>query len=699
MTSEKEAESGNRLAGESSPYLLQHADNPVDWYPWSEEAFEQARRENKPIFLSIGYSTCHWCHVMAHESFEDDGVASLMNESFINIKVDREERPDIDKAYMKVAQMMTGRGGWPLTIIMTPDREPFFAGTYIPKNNRYGQIGLESLIPKIKELWDNDQNNIQEVIARIKSALQRDLQTSGGSMPSERLVTQAVSALATRFDDERGGFGRAPKFPSPHNILLLLRHWKNTDETSALKMVEKTLREMRRGGIFDQIGKGFHRYSTDNEWLVPHFEKMLYDQAMMMIAYVEAYVATGNRVYADVVDEIAAYVSRELRDEKGGFFSAQDADSEGEEGRFYVWEYEEIESLLEPEEMKVFVEAYNIRPGGNFRDESTGKNTGKNIPHRSRGIDGVAERLSKSPEEVTHLLESAISTLFKSREERIKPHLDDKILTDWNALMIAALAMAGRFINDRYTSLATEAIEFVLTHHQRQGKLLHRYRDGEAGIPGFLDDYVFLTWALIELYQTTFETEYLKEAIRLQDITNEEFWDQDAGGFFFTGKNSEELITREKNAYDGAIPSGNSIAALNLIRLSRLTGKTEFESYSEGVFKAFASDLEAAPGGYSMMMVALQYMTQQSLEIVIAGDPEDERTMEMIEVIRSAYLPQSVVILKGDQRQIKEIDRLASYARFYNEVDGKPTAHVCIDHNCKLPTHDIERVRELLRIT
>ncbi len=699
MSSERESESGNRLAEENSPYLLQHADNPVDWYPWSEEAFEQARRDSKPIFLSIGYSTCHWCHVMAHESFEDDDIASLMNEAFVNIKVDREERPDIDKAYMKVAQMMTGRGGWPLTIIMTPDKEPFFAGTYIPKNSRYGQIGLSSLIPKIKELWDKDQSNIQEVVARIKSALQRDLQTSGGSLPSERLVTQAVSALGRRYDDERGGFGRAPKFPSPHNMLLLLRHWKNTEEPNALEMAEKTLQEMRRGGIFDQVGKGFHRYSTDNEWLVPHFEKMLYDQAMMMIAYVETYVATGKREYADVVNEITDYVSRELRDERGGFFSAQDADSEGEEGRFYVWEYEEIESLLEPEQMRVFVEAYSIRPDGNFKDESTGKNTGRNIPHLSRGIDGIAEILSKPPEEVTQILHGALSTLFKAREERIKPHLDDKILTDWNALMIAALAMAGRFIDEQYTSLATEATEFVLSHLQREGILLHRYRHGEAGIAGFLDDYVFFTWALIELYQTTFDPDYLKEAIRLQEITIEEFWDQKAGGFYFTGKNSEELITREKNAYDGAIPSGNSIAAFNLIRLSRLTGSTEFESYAEGVFEAFASNLEAAPAGHSMMMAALQYMTGQSLEVVIAGEPDDDRTLDMIQVIRNAYLPQSVVILKGNQKQIKEIDRMAPYARFYNEVDGKPTVHVCIDHNCKLPTHGIEKMRELLRIT
>jgi hypothetical protein len=622
-----------------------------------------------------------------------------MNEAFVNIKVDREERPDIDKTYMKVAQMMTGRGGWPLTIIMTPDKEPFFAGTYIPKHNRYGQSGLLALIPKIEALWETDQENIEEVVSRVKSALKPKGRAKTESAPSEQLVTEAATYLAARYDDENGGFGSAPKFPSPHNLLLLLRHWKNSNDSHALEMVENTLREMRKGGIFDHIGKGFHRYSTDREWLLPHFEKMLYDQAMIMMSYVEAYVATGEPFYAQVVEEIADYVKRELRSKEGGFFSAQDADSEGVEGKFYVWEYEEIAEILEPENLNLFVDVYNIRPEGNFLDESTREKTGQNIPHMTESIETFANRLSEPPMKVSELLARARTNLFAAREERVKPHLDDKILTDWNALMIAALAMAGRYVKTEYTELAVEAMKFIFKRLRKDDMLLHRYRDGEAGIRGFLDDYAFLTWALIELYQTTFDTEYLEEAIRLQHITIDNFWDGQAGGFYFSSADSEDLITREKDAYDGAIPSGNSVAAFNLIRLSRLTGHTDFEDFADESFAAFALDLEGSPGGYSMMMVALMYGTGRSLEVVIAGDKDAQKTTEMIRVVRSGYLPQSVVILKGNEQQSDQIDSLAPYARFYDRVDGQPTVHVCIDHNCKLPVHDIGKMRDLLGLS
>ncbi|MBD3398333.1 DUF255 domain-containing protein, partial [Candidatus Micrarchaeota archaeon] len=484
----------NRLIDEKSPYLLQHAYNPVDWYPWGEEAFEKARREDKPIFLSIGYSTCHWCHVMERESFEDPEVAEAMNDAWVSIKVDREERPDIDHIYMTVCQMMTGSGGWPLNIIMTPDKKPFFAGTYFPKNSVYGRIGMMDLIARVKELWTEQRGTVLESAGKVMSALKQIPDQSPGPPLSPEVLDKAFQELSQRFDDTYGGFSEAPKFPTPHNMMFLLRYWKKKSEYRALEMVEKTLKGMRKGGVYDHIGFGFHRYSTDREWLLPHFEKMLYDQALMVMAYTEAYQATKDEHYREVAREVIRYVLRDMTDEKGGFYSAEDADSEGEEGKFYVWTKAEAAQVLDPEELDIFVNAFNILPEGNFREEATGKITGANIPHLRKPMSDLASQLNMAEEDLREVLESARKKLFEAREKRVHPYKDDKILTDWNGLMIAALSKAGKaFDEPQYVRAAEKAADFVFEHLlNEQGRLLHRYRGGESGIEAHVDDYAFM---------------------------------------------------------------------------------------------------------------------------------------------------------------------------------------------------------------
>jgi len=689
--------SKNRLAAEKSPYLLQHAENPVDWFPWGDEAFEIAKNENKPIFLSIGYSTCHWCHVMAHESFEDDEVARLMNDAFVNIKVDREERPDIDGVYMEVAQMVTGRGGWPLTIIMTPEKKPFYAATYIPKESRYSMIGMLELVPRIKELWQNDQSNIDDVIGRIDQALSKS--SSSGMKDNLTLadVDLAYSQLSQRFDQDRGGFGSAPKFPSPHNLLLILRHWKRTGEERALYMVEKTLQSMRLGGIWDHIGYGFHRYSTDAEWLLPHFEKMLYDQASLMMAYTEAYQITKKQEYADVVRDIFEYVTRDLSGPEGAFYSAEDADSEGEEGKFYTWTKNEIEDILNKEDARVFLHVYNIQEEGNFEDESTREKTGLNIPHMSKKTNIDTEM---SREEVEIILSNARTNLFIRRERRVRPSLDDKILTDWNGFMIAALAKASVAIgDDGFLEAAEKALTFILEKmlDDEQG-LFHRYKDGDVAIGAFLDDYAYLIWALLEMYEATFKPEYLNHADSLMGDLIEKFWDENDGGFFFTSFDAEELLVRKKDAYDGAMPSGNSVAALNLVRLARFLGNPKYEELAAETTKAFSEVIPRAPSGFSLMLTALEFAQGESFEIVIAGNPDQPDTQELLSTIREQYIPNKVVLLKGTDHQSAEVSRLAPFTKFHDRVGGKATAHVCIDYNCKLPTNDRSQLLKLLGV-
>ncbi|MFW9848007.1 MAG: thioredoxin domain-containing protein [Candidatus Thorarchaeota archaeon] len=698
MTNKKSDHKTNRLIKEKSPYLLQHAYNPVDWYAWNDEAFEKAKSENKPIFLSIGYSTCHWCHVMAHESFEDDEVAELMNDAFINIKVDREERPDIDKIYMQVAQMMTGRGGWPLTIIMTPDKKPFYADTYIPKKMRYNKPGMVDLIPRIDELWKNDQENITDVVERIMDALD----TSKIDIRTRQLdidvIERGFESYTQRFDQKNGGFGRAPKFPSPHNLMFLLRYWKRTNDAWALHMVEKTLTEMRLGGVYDQIGYGFHRYSTDAHWLIPHFEKMLYDQAMLLIAYTETYLATKNQQYAQVVHEVVEYLVQDMRSPEGAFYSAEDADSEGEEGKFYVWDYEEIASILDGEERDLFIKAFNIKEDGNFLNEATGKKHGANIPHLKLHPVKLAETLGIDRGKLKDTISNVRQKLLDVRSGRVRPHLDDKVLTDWNGLLVAAIAKAARAMeDDEYTDIAREAMEFILQKMRKpNGALLHRYREGEAVIDGFLDDYAFVIWGLIELYETTYEIVYLTEALELLKIQLSRFWDSEHGGFFFTDNSSEALLQRQIDAYDGAIPSGNSVSMYNLVRLGRMLGNPEYEEKAAQVGARFSSIIEQSMGGFSMMLSALDYALGPTNEVVIAGDSEDKNTSKMLQELETIFLPNLTVLLRSTPDQIVILNEIASYTKFHEPIKNKTTAFVCIEQNCKLPTSDKDQMMEML---
>jgi len=697
MTEPKANSKPNKLIDEKSPYLLQHACNPVDWYPWGEEAFQKAEKENKPIFLSIGYSTCHWCHVMEHESFEDPEVARMMNDAFISIKVDREERPDIDKIYMQVAQMMTGRGGWPLTIIMTPKKEPFFAGTYIPKGDRFGQAGMLSMIPQITNAWKSDRSRVDKITDQIKQSLSVPETLEHAELGPES-IEQMVSVQASRFDEINGGFGRAPKFPTPHNLMLLLRHWKKTGDEFSLLMVEKTLQKMRDGGIFDHVGYGFHRYATDAHWLLPHFEKMLYDQAMLVMVYAETYQATRNDRYAKVAKEALTYVMRDMRSPEGAFYSAEDADSEGEEGKFYVWSEEEIRSLLTDKEAEAFVKVLNIQKDGNFYDEATREKVGTNIPHVTSSLKDTARALNTNEESLSELLERAREKLFSAREKRVRPLRDDKVLSDWNGLMIAALAKAARVLDDpEYARSAELAVQFILkTMRRDDGVLMHRFREGEVSVPAFLDDYAFLVWGLLELYETTFDVQHLKTARDLNQDMLDHFGDDKDGALFFAGDYSEKLLIRQKEAYDGAIPSGNSIAMLNLIRLARLLGEGEYEQKASDIAKAFSRQVERSPTGFGMMLSALNFALGPSYEIIIAGNPEADDTQNMLKTLRERFIPNKIVLLRGGKEQSQQVTQLAPYTKYYDSLKGKATVHVCINQNCKLPTTETSQMLKLL---
>jgi len=692
LSSKSKKPTKNRLAKEKSPYLLQHAHNPVNWYPWGKEAFSKAKKEDKPIFLSIGYSTCHWCHVMAHESFENERIAKLMNDAFVNIKVDREERPDIDSLYMTVTQMLTGSGGWPLTIIMAPDKQPFFAATYIPAETRFGRMGMDELIPEIQHLWKEDRNRLNTITKNIWTNLESSSQGSKGAELGEGVLEMAFDSLKQRFDEEYGGFGFRPKFPSPHNLMFLLRYWKRTKNKESLRMVESTLQAMRMGGIFDQVGLGFHRYSTDPKWLLPHFEKMLYDQAMLIMAYAEAYQATKKDEYAQTVREIITYVLRDMTSPEGGFYSAEDADSEGEEGKFYVWTEEEIQKILSKKEAEVFLKVYNFEPDGNFLEEATGKRMGTNIPHLKKTLATEAKARKTTEKVLLKLLEEAREKLFDVRRQRIHPHKDDKILADWNGLMIAALAKAARALNQpSYTDAAKRAATFVLTQMQDgKGRLLHRYRDGEAGILAFLDDYAFLIWGLLELYETTLEPEHLQKTVELNAELLTHFWDEAGGGFFFTADDAEDLLVRKKDAYDGAIPSGNSVAMLNLLRLARITAESDLESKAAQIGQAFSGDVLSAPPGFTLMISSVDFAVGPSFEIVIVGDSAAPDTQNMIRTINDQFIPNKVTLLIPTDKKAETVIQLAPFTKDYKTFDGKATVFVCANHVCQSPTTDVK---------
>ncbi len=670
----------NRLADEQSPYLLQHANNPVDWYPWGEEAFKKAKELDRPIFLSIGYSTCHWCHVMEHESFEDDSVAKLLNDGFISIKVDREELPEIDHVYMTVCQAMTGGGGWPLTIVMTPAKEPFFAGTYFPKDKRGGRSGLFQILPMITDAWTSKRQDIMTSVGQVKNYLDQLNSKPAGNNFSTELINKTYDQFRNGFDEEYGGFFKAPKFPSPHNLIFLMRYHHSFDNKIALVMATKTLKQMRLGGIYDHIGFGFHRYSTDRHWLVPHFEKMLYDQAMIAMAYTEAYHITGEDIFAQTANEIFTYVLRDMTASEGGFFSAEDADSEGEEGKFYVWTEQEIKEVLGENYGKEFNDIFSITTPGNYKDESSGKQTRLNIPH-----------LNNYNSNGNNDLDSAREKLFNIREKRIHPLKDDKILTDWNGLMIAALAKAAIVLNEPgYLDAAEKAAKFVLHSISKGERLLKRYRNGVAALDAHLDDYAFMAWGLLELYEATFSTKYLSQALDLMNIMVEDFWDDKNGGFFLGSDQSEKLIVRSKTAYDGAIPSGNSVAVMNMVKLTRITGNTKWAELAEKTMRAFSEDVNRTPTGYTLMLTGFMFDTQNSKEIVIVGDSRNRNTIKFLHTIRTSYAPHKVLLFKDTSVSENRLEQLANWTSTQNSINGKPTAYVCKNFACNQPTSDIQ---------
>lgn len=679
----------NRLIHEKSPYLQQHAYNPVDWYPWGEEAFQKAVIEDKPIFLSIGYSTCHWCHVMEYESFEDEEVAKILNENFVSIKVDREERPDLDNIYMTVCQAMTGSGGWPLSIFLTPQKKPFFAGTYFPKTERFGNPGFINILKKISGLWKTDREKVVTSSEQVTNILQSMAVSKPGEMLTRETLQRAYEQLENNFDPVYGGFGTAPKFPTPHNYTFLLRWWKRSSNPAAIGIVEKTLERMGRGGIYDQLGGGFHRYSTDEYWLVPHFEKMLYDQALLAMAYTEAYQATGKTFYADVVKGIFTYVLRDMTAPEGGFYSAEDADSEGVEGKFYVWTPDEIIQILGEKEGKIFCDYYDVSREGNFED--------KNILHVDKPLDSFAKLSGLKIEELQILLNNTRTKLFAEREKRVHPHKDDKILTSWNGLMIAALAKGAQALHEqKYVQAAVRAADFILnTLRQSDGTLLRRYRLGEASIPGYLDDYTYFVWGLLELYETTFQVKYLKAAVDLNKQAIDYFWDEKGGGMFFSGKKNEKLISQTKEVYDGAIPSGNSVALLNALRLGRITGDIELEKISEQIIKSFGETINQYPSGYTQFLSAVDFALGPTKEIVVAGEPDTNDTKQILVEIWKRFLPRKVLLLHSMKDE--SIEEIAKFVKEQNTINGKATVYICENYACKTPATDINTIIQLLR--
>jgi uncharacterized protein YyaL (SSP411 family) len=686
----------NRLVFEKSPYLLQHAGNPVDWYPWGAAAFQQAREQDKPVLLSIGYSTCHWCHVMERECFEDAEVARLMNATFVNIKVDREERPDIDSVYMSVCQALTGGGGWPLTIVMTPDKQPFFAATYLPKEGRFGHPGMLELVPRIGEAWKSHRGELLGSAAQITAHVRSLTTHTAGRELGPETLHAGYEQLASRFDTRRGGFGEAPKFPTPHNLSFLLRYWKRSGEEQALKMVERTLRAMRDGGICDHIGFGFHRYSTDADWLVPHFEKMLYDQALLVMAYVEAYQATGKPDYARTAHEILTYVLRDMTSPEGGFYSAEDADSEGVEGKSYLWTRDEIVNALGTADGEVFCRVFGIKPGGNFSNPHCPPNT--NIPHITKRLLDWGRELGIEENELRPRLETTRQRLFEARAQRVHPFKDEKILTDWNGLMIAALAKAARALDEpHYAAAAQRATDFLLARmRDDQGRLLKRYRQGEAGLPAHLEDYAFVVWGLLDLYEANFEVHNLEAALALNREMLTRFWDETNGGLFFTASDAEELPVRTKEVYDGAIPSGNSVAMLNLLRLGRITANAELEARAAAIGRAFSDRVSQAAAAHTQLLSALDFTLGPSHQVVIAGQPGATDTTRMLRALRSRFIPNKVVLLRPSESEAPAITRIAPYTEHHRALDGKATAYVCMNCTCQTPTTDVEEMLSLL---
>jgi uncharacterized protein YyaL (SSP411 family) len=677
----------NKLIAEKSPYLLQHAHNPVDWYPWGEEAFEKAKRENKPVFVSIGYSTCHWCHVMERESFEDQETAAILNERFVSIKVDREERPDIDSIYMNVCQMMNGHGGWPLSIFMSPAKVPFYAGTYFPKTARYGYPGFKDVIIGLSNKYKEDPEHIVEVTDSVLEALKPQTKVDADEKVSMKAVEQAFSRYRDTFDPRYGGFGQAPKFPMPHSLTFLLRYYKYSQDQVALNMVVQTLAGLASGGIYDHIGFGFSRYSVDEKFLIPHFEKMLYDNALLAIAYIEAYQVTKEKAFKKVAEDIFHYILRDMQHHDGGFYCAEDADSEGEEGKFYVWAPREIKDVLGEELGALYCDVYDITESGNFE--------GKNIPNLINiDFNRIAAQYGQNNVQLFKKLEEARVKLFKHREQRVHPYKDDKILTSWNGLMIAALAKGGAVFGDKdYVLAAEKAIGFIEQNLIQNGRLMVRFRDGDIRNKGFIDDYAFLLWAYIELYEATFELGNIEKAKKLMEQMLDLFWDHEEGGFFFTGRDNEELLVRQKEAYDGAIPSGNSVAAMGMLRLARLAGEFQLEEKVQQLFDANAWQLTHYPEGHAFLLQTY-LMTQIGMkEVIVLKEKSANNIQPLLQELQAEFHPEVTFLVSDD---IEKLAQQAAFTKDYHKIDEETTIYVCENFVCNQPTTNIEEAIKLI---
>jgi len=676
----------NRLANETSPYLLQHQHNPVDWYPWGSEALERARRENKPILLSVGYSACHWCHVMEHESFEDENTARLMNEWFVNIKVDREERPDVDAIYMNAVQALTGHGGWPMTVFLTPDGQPFYGGTYFPNQPRYGMPSFQQVLEAMHNVWQNRRDEAVGSAEQLTQHLQASAQVASGGTITPELLDQAVRSITQQFDTRKGGWSKAPKFPAPQTIDFLLRTHQRTGDDEARRQAEFTLQKMARGGMYDQLGGGFHRYSVDERWLVPHFEKMLYDNAQLARAYLHAYQVTGNAEYRCVVEETLDYVKREMTSPEGGYYSAQDADSEGEEGKFFVWTLDEVRQALGPD-ASLFAQIYDVTARGNWE--------GHNILHLPRPLADVARVTGQPLQRLEQVVARSKEKLLAIRETRVKPGRDDKVLTNWNGLMLAAMAEAGRVLGrEDYAESAQRNAEFVLNTLYTDGRLFHTFKDGRVRPESFAADYALYAFGLIELFRATWDVRYLETARALIDHLLDHFGDDEQGGFFQTGDEHERLITRTKELFDEAVPSANAVAAHVLLQLAVLVGDNRYEQHAQRTMELVARALGQYPSAFATMLNALDFALATPREVAIVGQVNAPDTQAMIDALNARWLPNVAVVAAPPDDAAAQ--QLIPLLQDRPQQNGKATAYVCERFVCNLPTTDVHAMVEQL---
>lgn len=663
----------NRLINETSPYLLQHAHNPVDWYPWSEEAFIKAKQENKPVFLSVGYSACHWCHVMEHESFEDKETADLMNKLFINIKVDREERPDVDTIYMNVVQMLTGHGGWPMSVFMTPDKQAFYGGTYFPVKRRYNMPSFKEVLVNVSNYYHNKKEDIE----KNSKIIMEQLKVINTFKPSEtelnyQVIEKAVKQLEGYFDHNNGGFGHKPKFPNTFNLDLFLRHYQNTKNKKYIDMVELTLKKMSNGGVYDQLGGGFYRYSVDEEWLIPHFEKMLYDNSVLIKLLLEVYQITKNDFYKNKAEESLEYVLREMYQEQGGFYSTQDADSEKEEGKFYVWTPQEIRAILGEKEGNLFCEFFDISEDGNFEH-------GKSNPQVLFTYEKFASEQKMEVNQVKTIIESGKVKLFNERTKRVYPGKDTKVLSSWNGLMLSAFAKGYQILkNQKYLEAAEKTVNFIFETMFKDGLLLRTYKDNQAKLNAYLEDYAFVIQALIDLYQVTLNKDFINKAEKLTQVMINQFWDEIEGGFFFTGKSHEELIVKTKEIMDHSIPSGNALALTSLIKLHRLTENSDLQAKAEKIIKVFSSAINKYQSGASSFLCAIDLYLKPPSDFILVGDNAEE-IKPFLNQISESYLPDTVIhFYNGTEQNI-------SMYKDKNKIDSKPTAYLCENFVCNKP--------------